>query len=322
MKKVSLIVPCYNEERNLDALYAKLRPLLDNSLDSRKYEWEVIMIDDGSRDSTLSLMESLRQKDERINVLSLSRNFGKECAMLAGFDYASGDCAVILDADLQDPVEVVPELLKKWEEGYKDVYGNRMARGNEPWIRKQFTLVYYRILSGVSSGEVLRNVGDFRLLDRCCIDEIRALRETQRYTKGLYSWIGFSKAEVCYDRSDRNAGKSSFSYRKLVNLAIEGITSHTTSPLRFASVMGIVVALASLAFLIYVLVKTLFYGDPVAGYPTLICVILFLGGIQLLSLGIIGEYIGRIFLETKGRPPYIVASITGCRHHERPCKDG
>ncbi len=168
--------------------------------------------------------------------------------MLAGFDYASGDCAVILDADLQDPVEVVPELLKKWEEGYKDVYGNRMARGNEPWIRKQFTLVYYRILSGVSSGEVLRNVGDFRLLDRCCIDEIRALRETQRYTKGLYSWIGFSKAEVCYDRSDRNAGKSSFSYRKLVNLAIEGITSHTTSPLRFASVMGIAVALASLAF--------------------------------------------------------------------------
>ncbi len=148
------------------------------------------------------------------------------------------------------------------------------------------------------------------------------MRETQRYTKGLYSWIGFSKAEVCYDRSDRNAGKSSFSYRKLVNLAIEGITSHTTSPLRFASVMGIAVALASLAFLIYVLVKTLFYGDPVAGYPTLICVILFLGGIQLLSLGIIGEYIGRIFLETKGRPPYIVASINGCRHHERPCKHG
>lgn len=320
MKKVSLIVPCYNEERNLDALYVKLRPLLDNGLGSREYDWEVIMIDDGSRDASLAVMEGLRCKDARINVLSLSRNFGKECAMLAGFDYASGDCAVILDADLQDPVEVIPEMLKKWEEGYKDVYGNRETRGNEPWVRKRFTFAYYNILSKVSSGEVLRNVGDFRLLDRCCIDEICGLRETQRYTKGLYSWIGFSKSEVSYDRSDRNAGKSSFSYRKLVNLAIEGITSHTTSPLRFASVMGIVVAVAAMAFLVYVLVKTLVYGDPVAGYPTLICVILFLGGIQLLSLGIIGEYIGRIFLETKGRPPYIVASFNGANPHERPGK--
>ena len=320
MKKVSLIVPCYNEERNLDALYAKLKPLLDNGLDSSEYDWEVIMIDDGSRDATLAVMEDLRRRDERIKTLSLSRNFGKECAMLAGFDYAFGDCAVILDADLQDPVEIIPEMLEKWEEGYKDVYGNRETRGHEPWIRKRFTLAYYRMLSKVSSGEVLRNVGDFRLLDRCCIDEICRLRETQRYTKGLYSWIGFSKAEVSYDRSDRNAGKSSFSYRKLVNLAIEGITSHTTSPLRFASVMGIVVAVAAMAFLVYVLVKTLVYGDPVPGYPTLICVILFLGGIQLLSLGIIGEYIGRIFLETKGRPPYIVASFNGVNPHERTLK--
>lgn len=320
MKKVSLIVPCYNEERNLDALYVKLRPLLDNGLGFCEYDWEVIMIDDGSCDASLAVMRNLRQRDDRINVLSLSRNFGKECAMLAGFDYASGDCAVILDADLQDPVEIIPEMLKKWEEGYKDVYGNRETRGHEPWIRKRFTLAYYRMLSKVSSGEVLRNVGDFRLLDRCCIEEICGLRETQRYTKGLYSWIGFSKAEVSYDRSDRNAGKSSFSYRKLVNLAIEGITSHTTSPLRFASVMGIVVAVAAMAFLVYVLVKTLVYGDPVPGYPTLICVILFLGGIQLLSLGIIGEYIGRIFLETKGRPPYIVASFNGVNPHERTLK--
>ena len=231
--------------------------------------------------------------------------------MLAGFDRASGDCVVIMDADLQHPPTTIPEMLKEWEAGYEDVYARRTDRGKEPWLRRKLTLLYYWILQKISRVDVLQNVGDFRLLDRKCIEALRELRETQRYTKGMYCWVGFKKHEVLFEQGDRVAGESSFNFTRLLGLAMDGITSFTTAPLRLATVLGLVVSLVAFSFMCYVLVTTLIWGDPVQGYPTLMTVVLFLGGVQLLSLGIIGEYLGRIFHETKNRPVYLVRESAG-----------
>lgn len=275
------------------------------------YEWEIVLVDDGSRDCSLEIMQQFHNEDSRFTAISLSRNFGKEAAMLAGLDYASGEAVVIMDADLQQPVEVVPQMIEKWEEGFEDVYGRRISRATDSGLRRFLSRAYYRLLQRLSKTDVLPDVGDFRLLSRRCVNALRQLRETQRYTKGLFCWIGFKKAEIEFDYADRNAGKSAFTLSKLFNLAIEGITSYTTAPLRIASVVGLLTALVAMIYLVYVFAKTLIYGDPVAGYPTLMCVILFLGGIQLIALGIIGEYISRIFTETKNRPVYIISTING-----------
>jgi len=282
--------------------------LMDSQTD---YSWEVLMVNDGSKDRTIDIIKQLREKDKRICYVNLSRNFGKENAMLAGFDYATGDCMVIMDADLQHPPMTISDMLAKWEEGYEDVYAKRITRGKESWFRKQFSLFYYRMLKHLTRVEILENVGDFRLLDRKCIDALKNLRETQRYTKGMYCWIGFRKTEVWFEQGDRLAGESSFNFLRLLNLAIDGITSFTTAPLRIATIMGLFVSLIAIVFMCYILLTTLIWGDPVQGYPTLITVILFLGGVQLLSLGIIGEYLGRIFYETKGRPVYVVSEVEG-----------
>lgn len=231
--------------------------------------------------------------------------------MLAGFDYASGDCMVIMDADLQHPPHVIPDMLKYWEEGYEDVYAKRITRGKESWFRKHFSLLYYHLLQKTTRVEILENVGDFRLLDRKCIDALKQLRETQRYTKGMYCWVGFKKHEVLFEQGDRLAGESSFNFGRLLSLAIEGVTSFTTAPLRFATILGLVISLVAFIYMCYILITTLIWDDPVAGYPTLITVILFLGGVQLLSLGIIGEYLGRIFYETKERPVYLIRESAG-----------
>jgi glycosyltransferase involved in cell wall biosynthesis len=308
MKKVTILIPCYNEEGSLDALYKALKELMDSQTD---YSWEVLMVNDGSKDRTIDIIKQLREKDKRICYVNLSRNFGKENAMLAGFDYATGDCMVIMDADLQHPPMTISDMLAKWEEGYEDVYAKRITRGKESWFRKQFSLFYYRMLKHLTRVEILENVGDFRLLDRKCIDALKNLRETQRYTKGMYCWIGFRKTEVWFEQGDRLAGESSFNFLRLLNLAIDGITSFTTAPLRIATIMGLFVSLIAIVFMCYILLTTLIWGDPVQGYPTLITVILFLGGVQLLSLGIIGEYLGRIFYETKGRPVYVVSEVEG-----------
>ncbi len=214
-----------------------------------------------------------------------------------------------MDADLQDPIEVVPEMIYWWEKGYDDVYGKRASRGQESAMRKILSLSFYNMLKKMSDIDILPNVGDFRLLDRRAVRALTGLRETQRYMKGLYCWVGFEKKEVVFDRGDRENGKSSYKLAKLVNLAIEGITSYTTTPLRISTVAGIIVSLMAFGYLVYMFVKTLLWGEVVTGFPTLICVILFLGGMQLLALGIIGEYIGRIFNETKRRPPYIIESF-------------
>ena len=308
MKKVSVIIPCYNEAQSAPLLHVELCKLADRE---PKYEWEFLFINDGSRDTTIEELEKLRKSDARCNYVDLSRNYGKEVALLAGFDYAKGDCAVIMDADLQHPPRVVHEMLRKWEEGYDDVYARRITRGKESWLRKQLSLAYYKLLSKSTRIDVLPNVGDFRLLDGCCLDALRQMREQSRYTKGMYCYVGFKKSYVDFETQDRVAGKSSMSYSVLIKLAIEGIISYTTAPLRIASFMGAVISVLAFFYGIWILIKTIVWGDPVAGFPSLMVAILFLGGVQLLSLGIIGEYLGRVFNETKNRPVYFVQSYNG-----------
>lgn len=309
MKKITLLIPAYNEASNLKPLARALAPLINNEMTSQSYDWEVLMVNDGSRDNTLEAMRELRSGDSRYNYVNLSRNFGKENAMLAGLDHATGHAVVILDADLQHPIEIIPQMIEQWEEGYDDVYGCRTSREHESWLRRTMSLWFYRLLQSVSRVDVLPDVGDFRLLDRKCVNALRQMRESQRYSKGLFVWIGFRKKRIMYTDSVRVRGKSKFNFLSLVNLAIDGLTSFSTAPLRLASVVGIITAIVALAYLIYVFVRTLIYGDPVAGYPTLMCVILFLGACQLIALGIIGEYIARIFIESKRRPPYIIDSF-------------
>ena len=308
MKKISILVPCHNEQENIEKLYDAL---VESIAKINGYQWEIVFVDDGSFDDTLSRIKQLRERDERVCFISLSRNFGKENAMLAGFDHITGDCVIIMDADLQHPPHLMAEMIKEWESGYDDVYAERLNRGKESWLRKKLSMLYYRLLQRMAKVDVLPNVGDFRLLDRKCIDSLKKLRETQRYTKGLYCWIGFKKKKISFQQADREKGKSSFSYHRLFNLAIEGITSYTTAPLRISTVVGIVVSLVAFIYMCYVLVKTILYGEPVQGYPTLVILILFLGGVQLLSLGIIGEYLGRVFHETKNRPVYLISEQEG-----------
>ncbi len=304
MKKVTLLIPVYNEEATLPVLYKRLLELMARN---GGYEWEMLFVNDGSSDRSLDCLRRLRAEDPRVNYVNLSRNFGKEIAMLAGFDYATGDCCVVMDADLQDPPELVDQMLKYWEEGYDDIYARRRTRGEESWLRRRLSLAFYSLLQKMSRIDILPNVGDFRLLDRRCVLTLRRLREHERYTKGLFCWIGYRKKGIEFDRGDRVAGRSSWSFFRLLNLAIEGITSSSTAPLRIATVCGLLCSVSSFVYGIYFLVKTLLYGDQAAGFPTLIIVILFLGGIQLFALGVIGEYIGRIFKETKGRPAYIAS---------------
>ena len=306
MKKVTILIPCYNEEASLSRLEKALTDMMQQN---SAYRWEILLVNDGSKDHTLDVLKDMNLRDGRFGYVSLSRNFGKEAAMLAGFDHAKGDCVVIMDADLQHPPSVVPTMLKEWEAGYEDVYARRTDRGEEPWLRRQLTMVYYAMLQKMSNIDVLQNVGDFRLLDRKCIEALKELRETQRYTKGMYCWIGFKKREILFEQGDRLEGKSSFNFWRLLRLSIEGVTSYTTSPLRIATVLGLITSLFAFCYMVYILFNTLVFGEIVRGYPTIMVVMLFLGGAQLLALGVIGEYLGRIFHESKHRPVYIVSEV-------------
>lgn len=311
MRKITILIPCHNEELNIPKLYSELIKLPEKT--ENNYVWEFLFINDGSSDNTLRILDDIRVNDNRVVAIDLSRNFGKEAAMLAGFDYATGDCVVIIDADLQEPPEVIPEMINQWESGVDDVYGRRVNRGKESWLRKNLSLLYYSILKKTSDIDVLPNVGDFRLLDRQCIDALKSLREVNRYTKGMYCYVGFKKSFIDFETAERTAGKSSWSFKKLLRLAIDGITSYTTAPLRFATILGIIVSSFAFVYMLYFLIKTLIVGDAVQGFPTLIVVILFLGGVQLLSLGIIGEYLAKVFTETKRRPAYFIRTINGKR---------
>lgn len=302
-KLVTILVPAYNEHEVIPLLYDRLVKLMD---EQTKYDFEVLFVNDGSKDDTLELIKFLRKKDNRINYVNLSRNYGKEIAMIAGFDYLKGDCLVIIDADLQDPPELIPEMLKYWEEGYDDVYARRKSRKGESILKKFTSWGFYRTLQSMTNIEIQKDTGDFRLLDRRCVEAIKTLRESQRYTKGLYSWIGYNKKEILYDRDPRAAGKTKWNYRKLINLSLDGITSFTTSPLRWAAIVGIVISVVAFLYGLKVILKTLIYGVDVSGYASTMVAILFLGGIQLVFLGLIGEYLGRAFYEVKGRPLYFI----------------
>lgn len=312
MKKVSIIIPCYNEQESLPLLYNALCELAQ-SPGGQKYDWEFFFINDGSKDNTLNVLRDLHSRDARCCYVDFSRNFGKENAMLAGFDYVSGDCAVIMDADLQHPPMAALEMLEKWEEGYEDVYAKRRSRGKESWLRKRLSLRFYKILNKMSNVEMLQNVGDFRLLDHRCIDALKNLRESERYTKGLFCWIGYRKAEIMFDTVDRVAGETSWNMGKLFKFAMKGIMSFSTSPLHLATWTGLIVSVIAFIYMLFIFVKALMFGDPVAGFPTIMCVILLLGGIQLLCIGIIGEYVAVMFNETKNRPVYIVREHNGER---------
>lgn len=302
-KLITILVPCYNEEKALPIFYKEISSVIENL---NNYEWELLFINDGSKDNTATVIELIQKADKRVAFIDLSRNFGKEAAMLAGFDYAKGDALIIMDADLQDPPSLIPEMIKYWENGYDDVYAKRKTRGQESWLRKHLSLAYYSLLQKMTRIDVLQNVGDFRLLDRKCIESLKELRESERYTKGLFCWIGYKKKEVLFDRGNRSAGKSAWNLSKLFDLALEGITSFTTAPLRISTFLGFFISLVAFIYMCVVWIKAIIWGDPVAGYPSLVMIILFLGGVQLISLGIIGEYLGRIFNETKKRPPYIL----------------
>ncbi len=317
MKKITILVPAYNEALNIPKLVEQLDALIDSciqstysgkSIDLAAYEWEYLFINDGSRDNTLDVILQLFDVNPRVSYVNLSRNFGKENAMLAGMDYAGGDAVIIMDADLQHPVSAIPEMLYWWEQGYEDVYGKRCQRGRESWLRKKLSMAFYRLLQGTTRIEILQNVGDFRLLDHRVIDAICSLRETQRYTKGLYCWVGYRKKEFLFEQADRVEGQSSFNIQGLLNLAIEGITCFTTAPLRISTIIGIIVSMLSLIYLLVIVAKTIFLGEAIQGFPTIICTVLLLGGLQLFAIGIIGEYIGRIFNESKKRPVYIAES--------------
>ena len=308
MKTISILVPCYNEEVVLRQFYERVEDVIKNI---EGYEFKYYFVNDRSVDSTLDIMRSLHAEDQRVSYIALSRNFGKEIAMIAGLDHIDSDAVVIMDADLQDPPELLPEMISWWEQGYKDVCARRRSREGESWFKKWSSHTYYKILQNLTDIPIQIDVGDFRLLDRQCIEALKLFRESQRYTKGMFSWIGFDKKEILFDRDARAAGKTKWNYWKLFNLAIEGITSFTMAPLRIASFLGCVLSIFSAIYLVIVIGKTLIFGEEVRGYPSMVSIILFIGGVQIFFLGIIGEYLGRIFNETKHRPLYLVKEFDG-----------
>lgn len=304
MKKlISILIPAYNEEEVLPMLMERLGKFAH---ENSSYDFEFLFINDGSRDNTLELIKKYAASDKRISYVNFSRNFGKEVAMCAGFDFVKGDAAVIIDADLQDPPELIPQMIEYWEQGYDDVFARRRSRAGESILKKQTSRWYYKILQSSTRIPIQVDTGDFRLLDRRCIEALRSFRESERYTKGMFSWIGYNKKEILYDRDPRAAGETKWNYAKLINLAIDGITSFTTAPLRISSFIGAIISLIAFVYIIYLLLRPLFGVPTVPGYASTMAVILFMGGVQLLSIGIIGEYIGRIFNETKNRPLYLV----------------
>ena len=306
MTSLSVVVPAYNEGEGLREFQRRVAAVFD-TLD---LDCSVLYVDDGSRDDTWQVMESLRAADPRVATLKLSRNFGKELALTAGLDHVDADAVVVIDADLQDPPELIPQFVEKWREGFDVVYGTRASRAGETAFKKFTSAGFYRVMERMTDLPIPRDTGDFRLMSRRAIDALGQLRERQRFMKGLFTWVGFPQASIVYDRDPRFAGDSKWNYWRLWNFALEGITSFSSFPLRLATYVGVFAAAIAFVFGLWVLAKALLFGDPVRGYPSLMVVVLFLGGVQLMALGVIGEYLGRTYVESKQRPLYLVD-----RHH-------
>jgi len=301
---LSVVVPAYNEAEVIGEFQRRLGAVMDGL----GLSWEVVYVDDGSSDGTPALLAALQATRPEVAVVALSRNFGKEAALTAGLDHARGrDAVIVIDADLQDPPEVIPDLVAAWREGFDVAYAQRRSRAGETWMKKATASAFYRLMGSIGGPVTLpADTGDFRLMSRRALDALLQLRERHRFMKGLFAWVGFPSRAVPYDRAPRAAGTTKWNYRRLWNLSLEGITSFTTLPLKVATWLGLVTAAAALGYGGWVVAKALLIGDPVPGYPSLMTVLLLLGGVQLITLGVIGEYLGRIFNETKGRPLYVV----------------
>lgn len=323
---LSVVVPAFDEEEVLPAFHRRVAAVMD----AVGQPWEVVYVNDGSLDGTLDVMLGLRAADPRVAVVNLSRNFGKEIALTAGLDHARGMAAIIvIDADLQDPPEVIPELVAAWREGFDVVYAQRRVRHGEGVIKRTTAAGFYRIMQHIGGRVVLpKDTGDFRLMSRRALDALLSMREQHRFMKGLFAWVGFPSRPVRYDRAPRAAGRTKWNWWKLWNLSLEGITSFTVAPLKVATYLGLFTAAIAIIYGAIVVIRTLIFGNPVAGYPSLMAVMLFLGGVQLITLGIIGEYLGRVFNETKRRPLYLVErhlpswppSITGMEAGDQPAE--
>lgn len=300
----SIVVPAYNEQDVLPEFHDRLLAVVE-AIGSTV---QIVYVNDGSTDGTDNVLLNLRAKDSRVEIVDLSRNFGKEIAMTAGLDYASGDAVIIIDADLQDPPELIPELLKHYRDGYDVVYAQRLSRAGEAALKKTTAYLFYRLIQAATRVKIPADTGDFRLLSRRAVEALKTLREQHRFMKGLYAWIGFPQKAVPYHRDPRKLGQTKWNYWTLWNFALEGFTSFTIGPLKVATYLGLSTAAAAFLYALWVIYKTLAHGDPVAGYPSLMVVILFLGGIQLMTIGVLGEYLGRMFDETKQRPLYFVKS--------------
>jgi len=302
MSKLTVVVPAYNESEGLRDFHARLAAVLDGM----DVESAVLYVDDGSRDDTYAVMCALRAADARVSTLKLARNFGKELALTAGLDHVETGAAVVIDADLQDPPELIPTFVQHWREGYDVIYGTRASRAGETGLKKATSAGFYRVMERLSSTPIPRDTGDFRLLSRRALDALSQVRERQRFMKGLFTWVGYRQLPVVYHRDPRHAGQTKWNYWKLWNFAIDGITSFSGAPLKLATYIGLATALLAFVSALWVFGKALLFGDPVRGYPSLMVVVLFLGGMQLMALGVIGEYLGRLYVESKQRPLYLV----------------
>ncbi|CDQ12362.1 bactoprenol glucosyl transferase [Acidithiobacillus ferrivorans] len=304
---VSIIIPCHNESGNLETLYTRIRAVMEQTGES----WEMICVNDGSSDDTLLQLIALHSQDKRVKIIDLSRNFGKEAALTAGLDATLSDAAIPLDADLQDPPELIPELLAQWREGFDVVNAVRLSRTGESWLKRASAHVFYRIVNRMSEVEIPPDTGDFRLLSRPVLDALQALPERRRFMKGLFAWVGFRSTNIYYHRAPRHSGKTTWNYWQLWNFAVEGITSFSQVPLQLAAYLGFLVSLLAFLYAIWLIISTIVYGNPVKGYPSIMVTLLFLSGVQLMALGVIGEYLGRIYEESKQRPVYLVKQAWG-----------
>ena len=307
---ISIVVPVYNEADGIAEFHRRLAAVCARLQEQS----EIIYVNDGSRDDSYAALQRLREDDAAVSVVNLTRNFGKEIALTAGLDHSSGDAIVVIDADLQDPPELIPVLIQKWRDEQADVvFAQRRSRAGESWLKKTTAYGFYRIINALSRQPIPVDTGDFRLMSRRAVEAVLLLRERHRFMKGLFSWIGYRQIAVPYDRDRRYAGGTTWNYWSLWNFSLEGITSFSILPLKMATYIGLVAALIAVLYGSYMVIRTLLFGNPVAGYPSLLVIVLFLGGVQLLSLGIIGEYVGRIFNETKQRPLYLVDRVLAAR---------
>jgi glycosyltransferase involved in cell wall biosynthesis len=302
-RSLTVVIAAFNEEAALPLLHPRLLAVLD-TLD---LEGRILYVDDGSRDDTWAILQGLAKNEPRVALLRLARNFGKEAALTAGLDHVQTDAALVLDADGQDPPELIPEFVAKWREGFDVVYGTRTRREGESWIKRATAAMFYRVINRLSQTPIPPDTGDFRLMSRRVLDALGQLRERQRFMKGLFAWVGFRQVALPYQRAPRVAGASKFNYWRLWNFALEGITGFSTVPLRVATYLGFFAAFVAIVYALWIIAKALIWGDPVHGWPTMMAVILFLGGVQLMALGVIGEYLGRLYLEAKQRPLYLVS---------------